>query len=413
MFNFDSATEPCNVEETPIPTLRGTKSVTPKKTTRHNSDTPIRRTSSFDTKFSIFTAITKLNSLKPTKNPENFLGILSPSQRRSLSPVSSASSSPGVNSSPVSPFEHEFDFLQFLSSNEHEFEQFSTFLKENHDFRYVEYYNAWKLYITEFNEEKQKQLTNEIYFRFLDSKSEEKLRLPTKIMKKAQKTYTSSKSKAFYFILKNVQEVLEESYDEFLNLKEINETHLFPTTSFDELIKNTREMNLFQFYVNENNGGNLIKCFKAILKNKKMMNITKKNELREIIIKKYVEFVPKQSILFNSEIRNQILKLHQKENDKWVNILYEHLYQILLTEYYSRFLNSAIWSQYVQIYSNRIVKNEKCSEFYEHLELCQKFINDDYYLIEINLLKHKITSQQFISKRMTMKKSSKIDHFYV
>jgi hypothetical protein len=313
----------------------------------------------------------------------------------------------------VSPFEHEFDFLQFLSSNEHEFEQFSTFLKENHDFRYVEYYNAWKLYITELNEEKQKQLTNEIYFRFLDSKSEEKLRLSTKIMKKAQKTYTSSKSKAFYFILKNVQEVLEESYDEFLNLKEINETQLFPTTSFDELIKSTREMNLFQFYVNENNGGNLIKCFKAILKNKKMMHVNKKKELREMIIKKYVEFVPIQSILFNSDIRDQILKLHQKEKDEWVNVLYEHLYQILLTEYYSRFLNSSIWSQYVQIYSNRIVKNEKCSEFYEHVELCQKFINDDYYLIEINLLKHKLTSQHFISKRMTMKKSSNNDHFYV
>jgi hypothetical protein len=426
MFTFNSASEGCgNIEEIPIPHLRGHRStLSPKKSSRTNTDTSvpnlfensIRRTSSFETKFSIFTAITKLKEspVKPTKNPDNFLGILSPSQRRSVSPASSASSSPvGVSTSPISPFEHEFDFLQFLSSNEKVFEQFSEFLKEHHDFRYIEYYNAWTLYITELNEEKQKQLANEIYFKFMDPKNEEKLRLPTKIMKKAQKTYTYSKSKAFYFVLKNVQEVLEESYDEFLNFKEMNETQLIASSSFDDLIKITREMNLFQFYVKENNGGNLIKCFKMILKKKKIMNVTKKSELREIIIKKYVEFVPKQSVLFNSEIRDQILKLYKHEKDEWVNILYEHLFQILLNEYYTRFLNSTIWNQYVNIYSNRIVKNEKCSEFYEYLKLCQKFINDDYYLIEIHLLRHKITSQQFISKRITMKNSTKKDHFYV
>eukprot|EP01080_Neovahlkampfia_damariscottae_P006410 gene6410-10417_t len=304
--------------------------------------------------------------------------------------------------------ENDLDFLQFLTSDEKEYELFAEYCKKRFEHSYIEFYNLWRCYVSELNDENQKKIENLMFSKYIDSKSEDCLKLQTKVLKKAQKLCSStSKFKGFLFVVKHVQNELEDIYDEYENYEEIKEKITIPSKSFEELIYKKKEFNLFQFHVKENlNCKNYSECFEYILKFKKAKSLTKKNELSNFIIKKYLNInKPNNCIIFNSKIRNIILSVHQsvgstKEHCS-MDILFKHLNDILSEEYYPRFLNSSIWWNYISIHSNFVHKKNLLNFFDIENPIKQYIDNDTYCLIEINEIRNKLTLEKFISKRIT------------
>jgi hypothetical protein len=174
--------------------------------------------------------------------------------------------------------------------------------------------------------------------------------------------------------------------------------------NFDELILSREAYKLFSNFVSDNFGGNYIECFNHLLYLEKQ----DQNDLIGIkflnikILDTYCKLNSIKLCIFNSKIRDQIWFSGQAQLD-WSSVLYKYLYKILSYEYYSRFVNTMVWKDYV---NSNFTKEKDCK--FDELYYVKKIEHENQCFsetVQILSVVNKLTLEPFTAKRIISTKS--------
>ena len=195
--------------------------------------------------------------------------------------------------------------------------------------------------------------------------------------------------KTFYRQYKNQEYNLNVNNQ--IEIEKEEEKSKYPQ-NFDDLLKCKGGMSLFSTFVQEHFGQNYIECYHELLK-----YYSNEDEIKETkIFFQYLKTNSSKNIIKNIDFRNDIIIKDKLQKD-WDIKLFKFIYQILKSEFYTRFINSITWKNYIKINDEKDEKDEKISDF-EDLYQVQNIIKsmDSFSeTIEILIVKNKKTSEQF------------------
>eukprot|EP01080_Neovahlkampfia_damariscottae_P009113 gene9113-1203_t len=273
-----------------------------------------------------------------------------------------------------------------------------------------EYYELFHEYLEEKETEKKKEMEKELYEKYIDTKGTHTISLYHKIRTKVKKLYDNQSPKAFELVYKEVYNMLEpitkdfdpSKYTEKIKITKEKEKTKFPM-NFDELITSKEAFKLFSNFVHENFGENYIECFNHVLYYKSQTNLDIKTQsfLITRIMERYCQFGSPKLCIFNSTVRDKIWK-NELQKD-WCQELYDFLYKILSHEYYSRFINTIVWKDYV----NSNFTKEKDCKFEDLYQIKQIESEHDSFSEKVQVLSvvNKLTVEPFKAKRIVSSKA--------
>jgi hypothetical protein len=231
----------------------------------------------------------------------------------------------------------------------------------------------------------------------------------TKFSIELNKKFTKEKLKDLQVVYEEVYVSLSPIFQEFVKKKQQEEiftpvrdqfnkgTVKVPNT-FEDLILDKEVYKLFSNYVCDHYGENYISLFDDLLKYRKENT----PELKKKLLK-YCKIDSKENVLFNVDIRNQII-IKDNFQSNWDNYLYSIVYKILSDEYYPRFIFSQLWKDYLKTTMMKI-KNAKFSDSYSVLKIEKKIVKFST-TTEICSVWNNVTNEPFSAKRIL---SSSID----
>jgi hypothetical protein len=289
---------------------------------------------------------------------------------------------------------------------EKEQEKFKKFAKERFQIEEYNFYMKYKQFINEKNEEKSKLIRKSLFEEFIDENGSSKLTLNFKDRKKVTQKYDNGEKNPFKFVFVDVYNSLNKTYHDLNNFTETEEMEQmnfltvieisFPE-NFDELIVSEGAMKLFSTFVIENYGKSYIECFEELKKIRDSFEEDSKNIL---------EFLNPMSIkncVHNLEVRKTIL-LNSKLQKDWYDNFCQHVYHILKSEFYCRFINSITWKNYTKMTNERKRSIESFEGLY-HVRNIEKSFDSFSENVEILLVTNKSTSEQYRARRIIATKS--------
>jgi hypothetical protein len=199
---------------------------------------------------------------------------------------------------------------------------------------------------------------------------------------------------------------LNKTYQDLNRLTETEELEplKFPTLlevsfpeNFDELIVSEGAMKLFSTFVIENYGKSYIECFEELKKIKDSFEEDSKNILE------FLNPTSLKNCVHNVDVRKTIM-LNSKLQKDWYDTLCQHIYHILKSEYYSRFVNSMTWRNYTKMTNERKRSIDSFEGMY-HVRNIEKSYDSFTENVEILLVTNKLTSEQFRARRIIATKS--------
>eukprot|EP01080_Neovahlkampfia_damariscottae_P010222 gene10222-2642_t len=282
--------------------------------------------------------------------------------------------------------------------------KFKMYVKESQQMEKFNFYTMYKSFINQKNKDEKNKIRKQIFKEFIDENAPNKITIDHKKRNKVIKKFKNGEENPYKFIFMEVYASLAGTYKTYYrqykhqSLEE-SEQQLeiekqqkikFPQ-NFDELIESKGAMQLFSTFVQENFGQNYIECYEALLEYNESKEETKDAKL----ILPYLKLSSSKNILKNYQIREEII-LKEKLKKDWDKKLYRFLYNVLNAEFYSRFINSHTWKNYIKI--NDLDKEQQQNPDFEDVYTVQnidKSVDSFSETIEILIVKNKSTSEQF------------------
>jgi hypothetical protein len=291
-----------------------------------------------------------------------------------------------------------------IFSKEKELEVFKRFVREKLMMEQFDFYQLFHKYTKEEDSKVKTKLATELYEKYINPKSESSFTFSNHVLKKITKYYNSENPRGFQIVYREIFEQLSTLFQSYTKVEyEIKQQKKNSMASipmnFQELIDSVEAFKLFSNFVSENFGANYIQCFHELLEFKK----NKKEELIPNIIDSYCKKDSQKICLFNPKTRSNIIDVKGKIQLDWFDTLYYHIYDILSYEYFTRFINSNIWRNYIKLNFKK-EKDLKFDDLYK-INQIEKQTSSLSEKVEILKVSNKLTSELFRAKRIISSKS--------